>query len=410
MLTFNSIDVETANADRASICQIGIVHVHDGEVRDRWKTLINPEDWFDPWNIGIHGIDEAAVSRSPTLPEVREELRRRLRDSVVVSHTAFDRVAFERAMTKYSLEQLQVTWLDSARVARRAWPDNYGIHGWSLKNIARDLGISFKHHDALEDARAAAEIVLRACNDAELDIEGWLKRVERPIFSSSSETVHSARREGNIEGPLYGETVVFTGALGIPRREAADLAASSGCNVVPNVTKKVTMLVVGTQDMSKLNGYDKSSKHRKAEALINQGMDIQILSETDFSEIIGIDTPKQKERSKRTLESIIQDTLVKISETCGLAINSESMSSVMRMKTKMIVSVWNPLVGFDENFLNGLDKVSRQFLHESGLSLCQGQQDGRFQSVLSIHVRCQDVEDVERLEKVEYFDEFKEDF
>ncbi len=409
MLTFNCIDVETANADRASICQIGIVHVHDGEIRDQWKTLIDPEDWFDPWNIGIHGIDEASVNGSPTLPAVREELRRRLRGSVLVSHTAFDRVAFERAMTKYSLEQLQVTWLDSARVTRCAWPDNYGVHGWGLKNIAKELGISFRHHDALEDARAVAEIVLRACDAAELDIEGWLQRVERPIFPFS-ESVSSVRREGNMEGPLYGETIVFTGALGIPRREAADLAASSGCNVVPNVTKKVTMLVVGTHDKSKLNGYDKSSKHRTAEALIDKGMDIQILSETDFSEIIGIDMPKQKEKSKRTLESIIQDTLVKISETCGLAINSESMSSVMRMKTKMIVSVWKPLVGFDKNFLDGLDKVSRQFLHESGLSLCQGQQDGRFQSVLSIHVRYQDVEDGERLEKVEYFDEFKEDF
>ena len=50
MLTFNSIDVETANADRASICQIGIVHVRDGEIEDQWQTLINPEDWFDPWH------------------------------------------------------------------------------------------------------------------------------------------------------------------------------------------------------------------------------------------------------------------------------------------------------------------------------------------------------------------------
>ena len=48
MLTFNAIDVETANADRASICQIGIVHVRDGEIEDRWQTLVNPEDWFDP--------------------------------------------------------------------------------------------------------------------------------------------------------------------------------------------------------------------------------------------------------------------------------------------------------------------------------------------------------------------------
>ena len=44
MLTFNSIDVETANADRASICQIGIVHVRDGEIGDQWQTLVNPED------------------------------------------------------------------------------------------------------------------------------------------------------------------------------------------------------------------------------------------------------------------------------------------------------------------------------------------------------------------------------
>ena len=61
MLTFNSIDVETANADRASICQIGIVHVREGIIEDQWKTLINPEDWFDPWNESIHGINETDV-------------------------------------------------------------------------------------------------------------------------------------------------------------------------------------------------------------------------------------------------------------------------------------------------------------------------------------------------------------
>ena len=39
MLTFNAIDVETANADRASICQIGIVHVRDGEIEDTWQRV-----------------------------------------------------------------------------------------------------------------------------------------------------------------------------------------------------------------------------------------------------------------------------------------------------------------------------------------------------------------------------------
>ena len=61
-LTFNAIDVETANTDRGFICQIGIVHVVDGEIQDTWKTYINPEDWFDPWIVDIHGITEDMVA------------------------------------------------------------------------------------------------------------------------------------------------------------------------------------------------------------------------------------------------------------------------------------------------------------------------------------------------------------
>ncbi len=174
-----------------------------------------------------------------------------MRGSVLVSHTSFDRVAFERGMARYDLEQLQVTWLDSAKIARRAWPDRYRRRGYGLKNIARDLDISFRHHDALEDARAAAEIVLRACSAAEMDIEGWLRRVERPVSSSSG----SAKRERNADGALFGEIIVFTGTLAITRQEAADMAAEAGLGVADNVSKKVAMLVVGTQNKSHLKGY-----------------------------------------------------------------------------------------------------------------------------------------------------------
>ena len=287
MLTFIVIDVETANADRASICQIGIIHVREGNIEDQWETLVNPEDWFDPWNVSFHGIDEHMVRNSPTLPDLRGELRSRLRSSVLVSHGSFDRIAFERAMTRYQLEQLQVTWLDSTRIVRRAWPENYGRRGYGLKNVAKDFNISFRHHDALEDARAAAEVVLHACAATETDIEGWLTRVESPIFPGASGSVSSARREGNVEGVLYGETIVFTGAAGITREKAADMAAEAGCDVASNVSKKVTMLVVGTQDKTKLKGYEKSGKHRKAEELIVKGQDIQILSESDFLKIVS---------------------------------------------------------------------------------------------------------------------------
>ena len=98
-----------------------------------------------------------------------------------------------------------------------------------------------------------------------------------------------------MDGALFGEMIVFTGSLVIPRSEAADMAAEVGCGVVDSVSKKVTMLVVGTQDRTKLKGYKKSSKHRKAETLVEKGVDIQILSENDFLEIMGLDVPVQAE-------------------------------------------------------------------------------------------------------------------
>ena len=242
MITFNAIDVETANADQESICQIGIVHVSDGAIIDQWQTLVNPEDWFDSFNVSIHGIDEDDVKGAPTLPEIREDLRTRLRGSVLISHTAFDRVAFERAMTKYNLEQLQVTWLDSAKIAKRTWPDKYAYRGYGIKNIADDLNISFKHHDALEDARAVAEIVLHACTETGKDIEAWLKRVNGPIFSNRNSYEYRVQKEGNKEGHLYAETLVFTGSLSVSRRQAADMAANAGCQIKDGVTKDTTIL------------------------------------------------------------------------------------------------------------------------------------------------------------------------
>ncbi len=72
----------------------------------------------------------------------------------------------------------------------------------------------------------------------------------------------------------------------MPRNVAADIAASIGCTVAPNVTTKTSLLVVGNQDISKLAGKVKSSKQLKAEQLILEGQQIRILKESDFEELV----------------------------------------------------------------------------------------------------------------------------
>jgi DNA polymerase III subunit epsilon len=285
-IDFVAIDVETANADMASICQIGVAKYNNGILVEEWSSLVNPEDYFDFINIDIHGITEEDIEGKPTFPEIFSQLSSLLNDAICVSHTHFDRVSISRALTKYSLPNFDTTWLDSARVARRTW-EEFAWGGYGLANICNKIGYQFKHHDALEDAKASGHVLLAAIEKTGLDINAWLKRIKQPIDPANVSSGAAIKRDGNPEGELYGEILVFTGALEIPRREAADLAASIGCTVAAGVTKKTTILVVGDQDITKLAGKEKSSKHIKAEQLIKKGQGIRILKESDFKELVN---------------------------------------------------------------------------------------------------------------------------
>jgi len=283
-MEFVAIDVETANPDMASICQIGIACFKNGQLEREWVSLVNPNDYFDPINVSIHGIEESRVASAPALEDIYHEIESLLSGKICVSHTHFDRISLDKAIRKLSLTPLEVTWLDSARVARRAW-EECAWNGYGLANVCKIIGYGFKHHDALEDAKASGAIIIAAIEKAGLSLDGWLTRVGQPIAGVSI-SGGKIVLEGNPEGELYGQTIVFTGALSIPRKDAAIMAANIGCSVTSSVNKKIDYLVVGDQDASRLAGKDKSSKHIKAEDLIANGAPIRILKESDFKELV----------------------------------------------------------------------------------------------------------------------------
>src|ERR1039458_2113037 len=118
-MDFVVIDVETANADLSSICQIGIASFRDGELADAWVSLVNPEDYFSAVNVSIHGIDNYQVRDAPTWAGVFPDVISLLQSRIAVCHTPFDRLALARACHRYDLNACECTWLDSARVVRR---------------------------------------------------------------------------------------------------------------------------------------------------------------------------------------------------------------------------------------------------------------------------------------------------
>lgn len=86
-MQFTAVDVETANADMASVCQIGIARFVAGKIFEEWKTYVDPEDFFDDINVSIHGINEQIVAGAPTFREAADQINAFLDGEVVVTHT-----------------------------------------------------------------------------------------------------------------------------------------------------------------------------------------------------------------------------------------------------------------------------------------------------------------------------------
>lgn len=278
---FIALDVETACSDVASICQIGLACVQPDDQIQTFSMLINPRTRFDPFNIRLHGIGPDHVAQAPGFADALDALLPLLTQHHLVQHSNFDKQAVNAACRSCNIDAPDLRWSDSVTIARRAWPELKGNGGHGLANLKRRLNLQFHHHDAGEDARAAAMVVQHAERHLGLSFEELIKPADK--------TRHSAAisMAGNPSGPLAGSVVVFTGALGLSRPEAAALAVRVGMSVRPGVTRQTTHLVVGDQDLTVLAGHAQSSKHRKAEEMQRAGHPIRIIGESDFRTLVA---------------------------------------------------------------------------------------------------------------------------
>ncbi|WP_111557792.1 exonuclease domain-containing protein [Paracoccus sediminilitoris] len=276
---FVAIDVETANGNRHSICQVGMAMVaNDGRV-DTHGFFVDPDEPFHSFNSQLHGIDAGTVRGSPRFAGALAPLRSFLERHALIQHSNFDKMAFDAACARGNLAPLTSAWSDSVRIARKAWPELRGQGGHGLGNLKKVLNLNFRHHDAVEDAWAAAQVVLLA---EERTGQG---------FAELGATAATRARfpakiglPGNEQGPFFGQSVCFTGRLGLDRMQAACLAAQAGFEVRTGVTKALTLLVVGDQDADAAI----TTKQRRAQDLIAKGADMRILTETEFGNLLTI--------------------------------------------------------------------------------------------------------------------------
>ncbi|WP_108483033.1 3'-5' exonuclease [Oceaniglobus ichthyenteri] len=185
---FVALDVETACGDAASICQIGLACVRPDNEILTFSMLVDPRSRFDRFNIALHGIRPDDVLGAPTFPDALSAILPLLSRHHIVQHSSFDKRAINAACDTCGLEAPPLRWSDSVKIARRAWPEFKGNGGHGLAHLKKVLQLNFEHHDAGEDARAAAMVVLHAETRLVMPFEQLILPVAKPTGKARSET------------------------------------------------------------------------------------------------------------------------------------------------------------------------------------------------------------------------------
>lgn len=308
-MDFVALDFETANEDRGSACEIGLVRFSGGKAIDRFQSLIY-QNRFNSFNVSLHGITEKNVATSPVFDDVWTQAEDFIGDSPLLTHNAgFDIGVLCRSLTNGVIRNTH-TYFCSMVMSRRMLDISY----FGLPGVTEYLGIEYPmNHRAESDAEAAGKVAASLmARESVLSLHELAELLKVTPGTLNSAGFSGTRFKGNVgrtsptmaekrkifeavpesdryEDPDFaGKRIAFTGALmGITRADAELAVMKAGGIPTSNVSKKTDMLVFGYQDPNVLRGKALSGKRRAAEQLRSEGVDIETVDELQFMQMLN---------------------------------------------------------------------------------------------------------------------------
>ena len=285
--SFVGIDFETLYPQRVSACSVGMVKYIDGEIVDRYYTLIRPP--FDyPGECGsiltwVHGLTEDMVKDARTFEEVLPEMESFVDGLPLVAHNACveracirDASAFYGVETKLDYENIFDTLTLSRQAEAKLGFSEEGSGTHQLDTVCKRFGISGNnHHNALADAEMSGNLMVlfqKIINEGET-----VEIIETPTTPrqkyNSEDKVQRTDLENVCDNPFKNQVVVLTGFAKADSQEYAHKLNELGAIIKDSVNKKTNILITG---------YNAGpSKMQKAKEF-----GVRVISEEEYKEII----------------------------------------------------------------------------------------------------------------------------
>jgi DNA polymerase-3 subunit epsilon len=154
------VDVETTGGrgEQHRVTEIGAVKLVNGEIVDRFQTLLNPQRSIPPGITRLTGITPAMVADAPVFADVAEEFAAFLDGAIFVAHN----VEFDYRFIGQEFRRLgrsfRMPKLCTCASMRKLYP---GHKSYGLASLTAAYDIPLKtHHRALCDAEAAAQLLI----------------------------------------------------------------------------------------------------------------------------------------------------------------------------------------------------------------------------------------------------------
>lgn len=288
---YTVIDLETTglNPSYDSIIEVACIKYRSGSETDRFHSLVQPpadDDgaFIDDFITNLTGITNDMLKDAPKFPAIADDLWSFLDGEFLVGHNVNFDINFLYDNFQHSCGfLLQNDFLDTMRLSRRVLPD---LKHHRLRDLDEYFKIGSDHHHALDDCLTTNTILQRLSEPIKADDN----RIDQCHFSQRHidlRTIKGDASKFSSDHPFYDQYCVFTGKLErFSRKDAAQLVADIGGHCDNNVTQHTNFLIVGDFDYSANIKDGKSTKLKKAEQLILNGQDLQIITESVFYDLL----------------------------------------------------------------------------------------------------------------------------
>ncbi len=275
-----------------------------------------PHDYFDPFNVALHGISEADVIDGTTFKELLEELSDGLKSVPVVAHNAgFDMSVIRKTCELLDIPYPEISYYCTLVLARKSFADDPNVVSFKLENLVNLIGLDWnQQHRAEGDATAAGHLATflmekhKATSLAELAeilgvTPGLMKdRVDRRCESKNKGSVplsleelarraEALRQFEGIEqwdpsGDFVGKNVKFTGSFSRLKSDFEAAIRECGGNPQNKVNKKTHFIVEGSQAAAQEMAGG-SAAQKTAHELKANGQAIEVLDEVEFLRLLS---------------------------------------------------------------------------------------------------------------------------